>query len=305
MQVEKFKGLIAAPHTPMNPDGGINLAAIEKQAALLDKNELAGVYVCGTTGEGTSLTLDERKQVAQRWLQVAPDRLKVLVNVGHTSLQDCKLLAEHAASAGAFAISAMPPYYYKPADVADLVDFYAAITSAAPQTPFYAYHTLMIPVPFTVSDFLATASDRIPTLVGVKFNSTDMTDFIQSVNFDPDRYDILFGVDECLLASLACGAKAAIGSTYNYAAPLYKRILEAFNAGDLKTAGAMQSKSIQMVKVLCNYGSLAAGKAAMKLVGVDCGPVRPPVKKLTDADFETLSKQLRDIGFEDFCSIKP
>jgi N-acetylneuraminate lyase len=305
MQVEKFKGLIAAPHTPFNPDGGINLDAIEKQAALLDKNDLAGVYVCGTTGEGTSLTLDERKQVTARWLQLAPNRLKVMVNVGHTSLQDCKLLAEHAASVGAFAISAMPPYYYQPAAAADLVDFYAAITSAAPQTPFYAYHTLMVPVPFTVSDFLAAASDKIPTLVGVKFNSTDMTDFIQSVNFNPDRYDILFGVDECLLASLACGAKAAIGSTYNYAAPLYKRLIEAFNAGDLKTAGDLQSKSIQMVKILSHYGILAAGKAAMKLVGVDCGPVGPPVKKLTDADFQNLSEQLSDIGFEDFCSLKP
>ena len=132
-----------------------------------------------------------------------------------------------------------------------------------------------------------------------------MTDFIQCVNFEAHRYDILFGVDECLLASLACGAKAAIGSTYNYAALLYKRLIEAFNAGDLKTAGDLQSKSIQMVKVLCNYGSLAAGKAAMNLIGIDCGPVRPPVKKLTDADFQNLSEQLRDIGFEDFCSLKP
>ena len=302
MQVEKFKGLIAAPHTPMNPDGSINLAAIESQAALLTKNELAGVYVCGTTGEGTSLTLDERKQVAHRWLQVAPSQLKVMVNVGHTSLQSCPMLAEDAA--GAFAISAMPPYYYKPAAAADLVDFYAGITSAAPETPFYAYHTQMIPVPFSVCDFLTAATGRIPTLVGVKFNSTDMADFTESTNFDSQKYDILFGVDECLLASLACGARAAIGSTYNYSAPLYKRLIDAFNAGNLETAQALQLKSIQMVRVLCRYATLAAGKAAMKLVGVDCGPTRPPVRKLTETDFKNLSEQLYAIGFEEFCSLK-
>ena len=305
MQVEKFKGLIAAPHTPMNEDGSINPADIESQAALLVKNDLAGVYVCGTTGEGTALTLDERKLVVQRWVQVAPSQLKIMVNVGHTCLESCRELAEDAARAGAFAISAMPPYYYKPADAGDLVDFYAAIVSAVPDMPFYAYQTIMSPVKFSVCDLLAAASQRIPTLAGVKFNSTDMMDFLESKNFDPQRYDILFGVDEYLLASLAYGAQAAIGSTYNYSAPLYKRLIDAWDSGDLETAGALQLKSIQMVKVLCRYGGLASGKAAMKLVGVDCGPVRPPVKRLTNQDFENLSEQLYALGFESFCSLKP
>ncbi|MHC4394045.1 MAG: dihydrodipicolinate synthase family protein [Planctomycetota bacterium] len=304
MQVEKFKGLIAAPHTPMNADGSINLTAIEKQAELLAKNGLAGVYVCGTTGEGTSLSLDERKQVVHRWLQVADSRLKVMVNVGHTCLESCRMLAQDAAQAGAFAISAMPSYYYKPACAADLVDFYAGIVSAAPEMPFYAYHTLMIPVPFSVCDFLRAASGRIPTLAGVKFNSTDMTDFIESTNFDPERYDVLFGVDEYLLASLAYGARAAIGSTYNYSAPLYKRLIDAFDAGNMETARAIQLKSVKMVNILCKYGSLAAGKAVMKLVGVDCGPVRPPVTRLTDQDFASLCEQLYAIGFEEFYSLK-
>ena len=304
MKVEKFKGLIAAPHTPMNADGSVNLAVIENQSALLVKNGLSGVYICGTTGEGTSLSLEERKQVAHRWLQVAPSQLKVVVNVGHTCLDSCRLLAADAADAGAFAISAMPPYYYKPADADDLVDFYAGITSAAPETPFYTYHTQTIPVPFSVYDFLTTASGRIPTLVGVKFNSTDMADFIESINFDSQRYDILFGVDECLLASLACGARAAIGSTYNYSAPLYTRLIEAWNAGNLEAAQALQLKSIQMVRVLCRYGTLAAGKAVMKLVGVDCGPVRAPLKQLTNQDFRNLSEQFYAIGFEEFCSLR-
>ena len=299
-----LRGLISAPHTPMNSDLSINLNAIEKQAEIYNVNNVKAVYVCGSTGEGMSMTIAERMEVAQRWCDVAQDQIDVIVNVGHTCLKDCKTLAAHSQQAGAYAISAMPPCYYKPATIADLVEFYREIGAVAPKTPFYAYHTPgLTGVKFAMADLLKIAEEQIPTLVGIKYNHNDMMDYSLCRNFANGAYDILFGVDEMLLSSLPLGTAGAIGSTYNYAAPLYYQIIEAFKNGNMEDAQKLQNKSIELVQVLLQYNVLAAGKAIMKLVGVDCGPVRLPVKNITTTNFDQLCKDLDAIDFYDFCSL--
>src|SRR5882724_6760912 len=90
-------GLIAAPYTPFDSSGSLKLSVIEKQAASLIDNGVKGAFICGTTGEGLSMTTAERMQVAQRWVDVCRDGpLKVVVHVGHNSQNDCIALATHA-----------------------------------------------------------------------------------------------------------------------------------------------------------------------------------------------------------------
>src|SRR5947209_17091760 len=101
----RLTGLVAAPHTPLHADGSLNLAAIECQAQLLLETGVRGAFVCGTTGESHSLTVEERMQVAARWLQVAGGRLPVVVHVGHNCLADARALAAHAQRIGADAIA--------------------------------------------------------------------------------------------------------------------------------------------------------------------------------------------------------
>ena len=298
--ITHLKGLIPAPHTPMLIDGQVNLSAIENQASLFRRNDIGAVYVCGTTGEGMSLTIEERLSVAQRWQDVAKGDIKVLVNVGHTCLKDCRTLATHSAKAGVFAISAMPPFYFKPAALDDLVEFYAGIAEAAPSLPFYAYHTPgLTGVNFKMSQFLEVASKRIPNLVGIKFNHVDLMDYAQCRAFENGRYDILYGVDEVLLASLPYGTIGAIGSTYNYAAPLYYDLMQAYSHGEMERAKDLQDQSIKIVNILLKYNVLAAGKSIMKLIGIDCGPVRLPVRNLTAQEMDQLRVDLESIGFFD------
>jgi N-acetylneuraminate lyase len=300
IMITHLKGLIPAPHTPMLTDGQVNLSAIENQAVLFRKNDIDAVYVCGSTGEGMSLTIEERISVVQRWQDVAKGDIKVLVNVGHTCLKDCRALAGHAAKAGAFAISAMPPFYFKPVAIDDLVEFYAGIAEAAPSLPFYAYHTPAITgVNFKMSQFLELASKRIPTLVGIKYNHTDLMDYAQCRTFANGRYDILHGVDETLLASLPYGTMGAIGSTYNYAAPLYYDLMQAYSRGEMERANDLQNQSIKIVQILLKYNVLAAGKSIMKIIGIDCGPVRLPVHNLTLQEQDQLGIDLQSIGFFD------
>src|SRR5262245_17431241 len=109
----RLSGLIAAPFTAMNPDCSLNLAMIEHQAPALAKNNVNGAFICGTTGEGLSLTTDERMHIAEKWLSVAPRSLRIIVHVGHESLSECRALAAHAARIGASAFAVIAPTFFR------------------------------------------------------------------------------------------------------------------------------------------------------------------------------------------------
>src|SRR5690349_7666424 len=118
----RLAGLIAATHTPFNADGVLNLSAVEKQAAHLLANNISIAFIGGTTGESHSLTLEERLQLARRWLEVARGtRLKVVVHVGSNCLGDARTLAAQAQGLGAQAIAATAPSYFKPSNLDALI----------------------------------------------------------------------------------------------------------------------------------------------------------------------------------------
>ena len=96
--------------------------------------------------------------------------------------------------------------------------------------------------------------------------------------------------------------KGAVGSTFNYAAPLYYELIDAFNSNDLKKAQSLQQQSIDMISLLGKYGGIATGKAYMKLVGLDCGTFRLPVQNMNDEQFELFKKDTEQLNFNSFCS---
>ncbi len=118
-----LRGLIAAPYTAMNEDFSINLDIIERQAESLITNGISGAFICGTTGEGLSLTVEERMKIAEKWVSVADGKLNIIVHTGHTCLYDSMLLANHAKRIGADAIASVGPCYFKPNTVELLISF--------------------------------------------------------------------------------------------------------------------------------------------------------------------------------------
>jgi len=304
MATEHLTGLIAAVHTPMRADGSLSLGMVARQARCLTANGVGGAFVCGSTGEGASLSVRERLAVAEQWKAEAEGSLPVLVHAGHDGLNDAREIAAHAeAVVGARAIAAVAPTYFPPTRIADLVAYCARIAAAAPHTPFYYYHFPMrTGLTFKAVDILKAAAAEIPTLAGMKFTHEDLADFRQCLEYDGGRYNLLFGRDELLLSALALGARGAIGSTYNIAAPLYLRILRAFVAGDLETARREQSRAIEMVAVMRRFGPPAVAiKATMRLIGLDCGPSRLPQSPFTDAEYEALRAELTRVGFFGYC----
>jgi N-acetylneuraminate lyase len=301
-----LRGLVAAPFTPFHPDGSVDFETIPLQAATLAANGVTGAFVCGSTGEGASLTIGERQRVVETWIGAAPEGLRIIVHTGHTSVLEARGLAAHAASAGASAIAAYAPSYYKPATIADLVESCAIIAGGAPELPFYYYHIpSMTGVSLSCVAFLEAAGPRIPNLAGIKFTHENLMEYLACLRFDHGRYDILFGRDEALAAALAIGAKGAIGSTYNYIAPVFGELMAAFEAGNLELAATRQAEANRIIDVMIRLGGQPAGKAIMGLSGIECGPCRTPLSTLSASAKDRLAQELAGVDFARWANVIP
>ncbi|MDX1930461.1 MAG: dihydrodipicolinate synthase family protein [Pirellulaceae bacterium] len=304
MTTARYNGLFAATLTPMKANGDVALDHIAPQVERLIECGVTGLYVCGSTGEGVSLTTAERKAVTVESIRAAAGRVPVLVQVGHNSLSEAAELAAHAASSGAAGISATCPSYFKIGTAGVLVDSMKVVASGAAELPFYYYHIPSLTGNrISMTEFLKLGGEAMPNLVGIKYSSTELYEYQQCIELDGGRFEIMWGVDEMLIAALAVGGKVAVGSTYNVAAPLYRRLIAAFEQGDLAKARQYQSQAIAFISIVLGYPFQSAMKHILNWQGC-CGEsyCRMPQQELTLEQITSLHSRLAAIGFFEWCN---
>lgn len=302
MNFTPLTGLIAATTTPFDQSGAVDLDSIGPMIDRLLKTGVTGLYVCGSTGEGMSLSCQERKSVVEATISSCAGRVPVIVQVGHNCLSDAAELARHAQQAGADVVSATCPSYFKVEDSECLVECMSQVAAGAPDLPFYYYHIpALTGSDVNVLEFLNLAGDRIGNLVGMKYTTTLLHEFQSCMALDDHRFDILWGCDEMLLGGLACGARGAVGSTYNIAAPLYVQIMNDFEKGDSDEARLLQLRSVSMIEQMKAFPFHSALKQVMEMLGMPGGPCRLPMKRLSESDVIDLRDRLERIGFFQWC----
>lgn len=304
MENKKITGLVAAPFTPMHPNGEINTDLIDRYYKLLVGNGVTGAFINGSTGEGVSTTKNEKLHVAEAWALASQGGNFIIINhLSGTCYKECIELAKESKRMGLHAVAVTSPSYFKPANVGMLAEFFLRIAESVPEMPVYYYHIPALTGGyFNMNDFMSEVAPKVPNFAGIKFTHEDFMDFFRCLNYDNGRYDMLWGRDENFLSALVLGARGAVGSTFNYAAPLYLRLIEAFEHNDLETARTMQMKSIEMISLLGKYGGIATGKAYMKYIGFDCGEFRLPVRNMSQSEYENFIKDVKKIGIDDFFS---
>lgn len=303
--MEKIIGLIDAPFTPFHPNGDVNLEPIEAYAKMLQKNGLKGVFINGSSGEGYMLTTEERMQLAERWVSVAPEEFKVIVHVGSCCLRESVRLAEHAQKIGAWGIGSMAPPFPKIGRIEELVEYCETIAKAAPELPFYYYHIPAFNGAFLpMVDLLKAVDGRIPNFAGIKYTYESLYEYNQCRLYGGGKFDMLHGQDETILPCLAMGgAQGGIGGTTNYNGRVLTGILEAWAAGDLERARELQNYAQDVIDVICHYrGNIVGGKRIMKLIGLDLGPNRTPFQNVTDEEEQQLRRELEAIDFFSKCN---
>ncbi|KAK8777131.1 hypothetical protein V5799_029527 [Amblyomma americanum] len=330
-KIKNYSGFCAAPFTPFDSKGRININIIDEYVSLLQKQSVTGAFVNGSTGEGLSLTVAERKKLAERWVEASKGKLDlVIVHVTAASIVDTKELATHAEGLNVDAISILPPFYFRSPSNDHLVRYVEEVSKAAPNTPIIYYHIpafthvdgdishcmknyevntgienkqiskndVLAPVLLVrMSEFLPEANRRVPALCGAKYSCSDLTDLAGFLREDKAEFKIFFGYEEMLLAALALGVTAAIGGTFTYQGHLAKKIMDLYEQGDLAGARLLQDKLKHGIDTLCKYGYCVASlkAAANKVSGLDFGDTRIPVCPLPGDKAEELAEEIRGL----------
>ena len=304
--MEKIIGLIDAPFTPFHENGEVNLEPIGAYAAMLAKNGLKGVFINGSSGEGYMLTEEERMQLAERWMEVAPKDFKVIVHVGSCCVKASRMLAAHAQKIGAWGIGAMAPPFPKIGRIEELVEYCEEIASGAPGLPFYYYHIPAFNGAFLpMVELLKAVDGRIPNFAGIKYTFESIYEYNQCRLYKDGKFDMLHGQDETILPSLAMGgAQGGIGGTTNYNGRCLTGIIEAWKAGDIDKARKLQNFAQEVINVICHFrGNIMGGKRIMKLMGLDLGKNRTPFQNMTDEEETRMKAELETIDFFNRCNV--
>lgn len=290
-----IEGLVAAAHSPFRENGALDPDRVEAQAALLAESGIRLVFITGSTGESASLSQGERLELYQAWAEVAPRHgLEVVAHVGSNCVGDARELAWTAAGLGFRAVAALSPCYFRPSGIPALVETCREIADAAPELPFYYYDIPSLTgIHLSSAEFLRAGSARIPNLAGVKFTNPDRETFTACRQVEDGRFDIAWGVDETLVEGLELGAVGAVGSTYNFAAPLYHELIAAFREGDAGHARHLQSQSVWLVERMARIGYFGAAKALMGWLGAPVGGARLPLGNPGRRELDELRRDLR------------
>ncbi|KAG7513185.1 hypothetical protein JOB18_000634 [Solea senegalensis] len=299
----KLTGLVAATFTPFTTQGEINLSEIGPYIDYLkEKQGVNSIFVNGTTGESMSLSVAERRDLAEEWCRKAKGKMdQVIVHVGCMSLKDSQELARHAAQIGADGIAVISPSFFKPSTADALRTFLHEVSSVAPNLPFFYYHIPSVTgVNILARDILEDVWELIPSFKGVKFSGSDLMDFGQCVSYCQTHWSVLYGVDEQLLAALVMGADGAVGSTYNYLGCHASELMSAFEKGNIVQARTIQFKMQELLSYAKKLGfDLGVNKQLMnELSGLCLGPPRLPVMQCPMSEALTIAKKYRSLFTE-------
>jgi len=277
VQPEQFRKIWSALITPTREDESVNYEALEQVVELQLQDGVEGFYCCGSSGEGLLLTLEERKQVLEHVLKAVDGRVPVVSHVGTIRTRDVIDLADHAISAGALAVSMIPPYYYK-FSMDEIMGYYEDVIKALPNVPAIVYN---IPQ-FTGVEFNKDNAGRLlsnENIVGIKHTSTNLYSLERMGQAFPGKA-LINGFDEQFLGALSMGSIATIGTTVNLFAPLFHKVRDAFDRGDMAQAVRWQHAINERVEATVKVGIFNAMKYGWTLRGLDCGFCRAPFKPL-------------------------
>lgn len=298
--MERIKGVIVAPFTGFTPDGEVDLSKVRLQMKFYRDNGISGAFICGTTGEGSSLTVKERKALFREWTSCRECGFSLIAFLGGTSISECRELALYAQQCGIDAVAMTAPYYQKVTDTADLCECCLQVASVVPEMPFFYYHIPSLTgAYFSMYDLLRKMDSEIPNLAGIKYTYEDMMDYQLCLNFKDRKYDIMWGRDEMMLPALSVGAQSFVGSTYGYNAPIYSEIIRLFEIRDIDQAADLQFEANRIIALLGKYGG-GCGKAFMKAAGLDLGPCRLPLQTLTGEQYSSFIEDLKCLQFEKY-----
>ena len=284
MKKPLFTGACTALVTPFL-DGKVNYPMLEQLLKRQIDAGIEAVVICGTTGEAPTLSDGEKIEMFRRAKAYTGDECKIIAGTGSNDTRHALNLSIEAMKAGADALLIVSPYYNK-ATPDGLLLHYSTISSAV-HIPVILYNVPSrtgVDMPVSVYQKLAL----LPNIVGVKEASTDITKITRIRAACPDDFAVWSGNDDQIVPVMSLGGKGIISVLSNVAPIKTQAMALAALDGDFDTAAALQIELLPLIEALfCEVNPIPV-KAAMKLLGYDCGECRLPLTPLTKKNYETL-----------------
>ncbi|MEA2533842.1 MAG: 4-hydroxy-tetrahydrodipicolinate synthase [Actinomycetota bacterium] len=289
----QFGGLITAMVTPFDSDGRVELGAAQKIAAWLLDNGSEGLVVTGTTGEGPTLTDQEKADLWRAVVEAVGDRGSVIAGSGTNDTAHSIHLTQQAEKAGCDAALVVTPYYNRPPQSGLLAHFQAVARATA--LPIVLYD---IPVRTgrKIDHATLLTLAETPNIVGVKDAAGDVQGAARLVAQAPEGFEVYCGNDADTLPWLSVGAVGVISVASHVAGPKMAEMIAAYWAGDPERARRLNAELIGIYDVMNVTANPIPVKAAMELAGHPAGPPRLPLPEATSDEVARIREALRSAG---------
>lgn len=283
-----FTGACTALVTPFL-HGKVNYPMLEQLLKRQLESGIQTIVICGTTGESPTLSDEEKLTMFQRAKAYVGSSGTIIAGTGSNSTEHSVFLSKAAEKIGADALLIVSPYYNK-ATPEGLYAHYSAI-AAAVHIPIVIYNVPSrtgVDIPVSVYQRLA----QLPNVAGVKEASTDITKIAKIKAACPPQFCIWSGNDDMVVPTMSLGGQGVISVLSNVVPIETQAMAQAALAGDFDTAAALQIEMLPLIKLLfCEVNPIPV-KAAMKLIGYDCGECRLPLCAMTEENHKRLEALL-------------
>lgn len=289
MDLNKLRGVFCALNAIYDENDNVDTEKMKQLVKVYKDRGVKGVYVCGSTGEGFLLSIDERKKVVEAVKEAAGDDFTIIVHVGCASTKESIELAKHCEEAGVDAVSAVPCVYYHLPEASVLMHWNAIVD--ATDLPFIIYNIPQL-TGFNLTPELLGELSKNKKIVGVK-NSAEpvylMERYRQAAG---DDFVIFNGSDEQFVGGRLMGADSGIGGTYGCMPELFVELDRLINNNEIEKAKALQFKINECIFALLSCKSLyGAAKQVMTIrFGIDCGQPRSPFLPVTAEEAKPVTE---------------
>ena len=290
---ELFAGLSVALVTPMSSDGSLNESMLK---SLIDFHVAWGtdcLVPVGTTGESPTLSHDEHERVISVTCDYAAGRIKVMAGTGSNSTAEAIRLTQSAKRAGATGALMVAPYYNKPTQEGFFQHFRAVAEHV--DLPIVLYNIPGRTAKNMEPETICRIADTCPSVVAIKESTGSMDQASQILS--ASELTVLSGDDSLTLPLLALGASGVVSVAGNIVPADVKAMIVAFQSGDVTAAREWHHKLFPLCRDMLGLSTNPIPvKAAMRLLGRDCGEVRLPLTPLSDAQIAALKTTLTRYG---------
>ncbi len=301
--IKKYQGVFPAFYACYEDDGSVSPARTRALAKYLLEKGVKGLYVGGSSGECIYQSVAERKVILENVMAEVGGKMTIIAHVACNNTADSQELARHAESLGVDAIASIPPIYFHlpPYGIAD---YWNDISAAAPNTDFIIYNIPQLAgVSLTIP--LLREMKKNPRVIGVKNSSMPTQDIQMWKDEGGPDFVVMNGPDEQFISGLAMGATGGIGGTYAVMPELYLKVMDLYQAGEMKLAAEIQNEICRIIYEMCSaHGNLyAVMKAVLKKHGMDVGSVRKPMPALIGSDMAVVeeSSSMIDAAIAKYC----